>query len=326
MKTKKILVFRNDRFGEFLLNLPAFRALKENYSEAKILLVVNPYLEELAKSIDFIDEVITWDSKKHNLFEVISFSFQLAIRKIDLCVVFNPSKESNLISFLAGIPVRVGYDRKWGALLTHRIEDKKHLALKHEVEYNLDLVNVIGVKTENKNIALNTKQEYISSLFSTFKINNSFVLLAVHPWTSDPIKQWPLKNFKELVKRLAQKDNIKIVIIGGKEESGRSGEFSKISPERIINFTGKTSLVQLAALLKYCKLLVSADSGPMHLAAGVGTAVIALFRNDILGKGPVRWGPWGQGHIVLEKNDLSLISVNEVLDEINIKLNKYKLN
>jgi ADP-heptose:LPS heptosyltransferase len=82
----------------------------------------------------------------------------------------------------------------------------------------------------------------------------------------------------------------------------------------------QTSLVELAALLKRCSLLISCDSGPMHLAASVGTPVVALFRNDLPGKTAKRWGPWGSGHTVIEKVNLLDISVDEVFEKAKQRL------
>ena len=80
--------------------------------------------------------------------------------------------------------------------------------------------------------------------------------------------------------------------------------------------------MELAALLKKCKLLISADSGPVHLASAVGTPVLALFRNDIPGKCAKRWGPWGKGHSVIEKSCLSDIKVDEVFENAKEMIEK----
>jgi len=84
----------------------------------------------------------------------------------------------------------------------------------------------------------------------------------------------------------------------------------------------KTTLPELAALLKRGSLVVSGDSGPMHLATAVGTPVIALFRNDLPGKTAKRWGPWGKNHIVIEKSNLNNITVDEVFSKVKEVLNR----
>jgi len=310
---KNILAVRTDRFGEFLLNIPAFRALKLKFPEAKLTLVVNPYVQELARCIDVVDEVIPWENKKHRLQDVYRFSEKLKKKNFGLCVIFNPSKEFNIISFLAGIPLRAGYARKWGFLLTHKIPDEKHLGDRHEIEYNLDLVKLIGAAADDKKLSLVINEDLAEQLLKGIDLNNSIV---IHPWTSDLLKQWPTHKFFLLAQRLTKELRLTVIFIGGKEESDNSGELFAGFKDSVINLTGKTSLTQLAAVLKQSKLLISGDSGPVHLACCVGTPVVAIFRNDMPGKSPVRWGPRSEGSIVVEKNNLFNISVEEVFDKV----------
>jgi len=86
--------------------------------------------------------------------------------------------------------------------------------------------------------------------------------------------------------------------------------------------TGKTTLKQLASLLKKSRLLISGDSGPVHLACAVGTPVIVIFRNDIPGKSAKRWGPWGPGNFIIEKDNLCDITVDEVFSKAKEALNR----
>jgi len=317
---KKILVFRNDRFGEFLLNIPSLRALKETFTNARLTIIVNPYVKELAESIPFIDEIIAWGNERHSLSEKLRLMRLLRQKNIDMAIMLNPSKEFNILTYLAGIPVRVGYDRKWGFLLTHKIKDKKYLGEKHEIEYNLELVGIVGAKTEDKAMSLKIEEGAIKNLAEYFQLENSDNLVALNPWTSGPIKQWPKAHFSNLAKRLSEELKLKVVIIGGKEELYREGEFFNNLGSGIINMAGRTTLKELAALLKKCRLLVSGDSGPVHLACAVGTPAIAIFRSDIPGKCARRWGPSQKESIVIEKDNLSDITVDEVFQKIKERL------
>ncbi len=297
-RIKNILVVRNDRFGEFLLNIPAIRALKETYPKAKLTLAVSFMVRELAEAVNCVDEVLIWDQVK----------IDLRKQKFDLCVVLNPTKEAHIACFFAGIPLRVGYDRKWGFLLTHKLKDTKSQVNRHEVDCNLELVSLIGAKTQNKEIASsglrlprNDKYEFLAGA------------IAIHPFTSDPVKQWPLERFEELALRIRQELNLTVIMIGLS-----IGDFNLKGD--VINMVNKTTLPELAVLLKRCSLLVSGDSGPVHLAAAVGTPVIALFRNDLPGKTATRWRPWGEGHIVIEKSNLEDISVDEVIETVKSKI------
>lgn len=295
-KDKNILVVRNDRFGEFLLNIPAIRALKGAYPQAKIFLAVNATVYELARALDCVDEVLLWGQIKEDLRKY----------KFDLCVILNPSKDAHIKSFLAGIPVRVGYDRKWGFLLTHKLKDTKSLGDRHEVDCNLELVNLIGAATKDKSLSIKVNDK----LFPEFAGKK---IIAIHPFTSDQIKQWPIDRFEELAMRIRKELDLPVIAVG------LSIGNSKIKGD-VINMVNKTDLLELAALLKRCALLVSADSGPVHLACAVGTPVIALFRNDLVGKTSKRWGPPGEGHVVIEKNSLTEINVDEVFTKIKEKI------
>lgn len=319
-KVRNILFIRNDRFGEFLLNIPALRALKETFVQARLIAFVNPYVKELAQSIPYIDEVITWENKKDSILETISLVNLIRNKHIDIAIVSNPSKKFNICNYLAGIPIRVGYDRKWGFLLTHKMQDKKHLGQKHEIEYNLELVGLIGAKTNDLTLSLNIEDK-LPEEFRKFNLEDQTNLIALHPWTSDPIKQWPINNFFVLANRLIKDLKARLVVIGGKEEMSRSAEFcSKLDTQELINLTGKTTLGQLATLLKKCSLLISGDSGPVHLACCVGTQVLAIFRNDLPGKSAKRWGPFGNNHIIIEKSLLCDITVEEVFRVAKEKL------
>ena len=311
---KNILLVRNDRFGEFLLNIPAFMAMRQSFHSARLVLAVNPYVEELAKCIDFVDKVIVWETTRHSFGQMVRFSNILRQEHIDLCIIFNPSKELNIISFLAGIPVRVGYDRKWGFLLNRKIQDKKHLGQKHEIDYNLELAGLVGVGIADKSLSLRIDTGLIRGLLRQAGIEGQRDLIAIHPWTSDSIKQWSVDKFKELATRLENELGNKVIIIGGIEEADKSQKYFS----DFIDLTGKTTLVELAALLKKCKLLISGDSGPVHLASCVGTPVVAIFRNDIPGKSPVRWGPVSMRSSVVQKPNLQDITVEEVLNKIKI--------
>ncbi|MDD2927825.1 MAG: glycosyltransferase family 9 protein [Candidatus Omnitrophica bacterium] len=293
---RKILAVRNDRFGEFLLNIPAFRALKETYPDARLTLAVKSDVRQLAECIGYADRVVVWNE---------DFKKNLKRQGFDTVIILNPTKEAHWLAFFAGIPVRVGYYRKWGILMNYKMPDNKGLGLKHEVGYNLDLVGLIGAKTNDQSIALRQLPEY----------NNPECAgaVAIHPYTSDKVKEWPLERFKELARRLACDLRLKVIIVGAVGDA--SGLFG--NPEKdISNLVNKTSLVELAQVLKQCRLLISCDSGPIHLAAAVGTPVLALFRNDLPGKTARRWGPWGKGHIVMEKSNLLDITVEEIFGQV----------
>ena len=306
----KILAFRNDRMGEFLLTIPALRALHETFGE-RITLVVDDYLRDLARCVEGVDEVLCWRNEKHFLSQIRNFSKSLR-RCFNIAVIFNPTKEAHLISFLARIPLRVGYDRKWGFLLNRKIPDRKDLGIKHEVEYNLELVGLIGAKTENKSLKIEIPPDKLREAQEMLQRQGIFdSYIVIHPFASYPPKQWPLERFLEVIKDTSVKINI--VVIGGKENIFYREQFKNLSRQKqVAVLIGKTDLLQLAGILSGAKCLISNDSGPVHLASAVGTRCIVLFDNSVPSRSPRRWSPWGEGHIVIQKPDIRQITVEEV--------------
>jgi heptosyltransferase-2 len=309
IRVQDILVFRNDRLGEFILTTPAIRALKKQFEGSVVHAVVNPALVELAGSFDCIDKVYAWENKKHSISEIVHFIRTLKQRKFQLCIVFNPVKESHLICRLSGIPIRVGYNRKWGFLLNRSMSDKKSLGQKHEIEYNLELLHCIGIDSRDTCLSFEMKD-------SGMRFTQREGAIAIHPWTSDSLKQWPIGNFVQLAKKLTEEAGHQVIVIGGQEHSGQSRSFFASLSDKIIDLTGKTSLIESAHILKRAKLLISGDSGPVHLASCLQVPVLAIFRNDLPGKTPLRWGPRSKHSVVIERNDLRAITVDEVFARV----------
>lgn len=312
---KEILIIRTDRFGEFLLITPALRALKETFGGARITAVVHPAVVGLAGCIPYIDKVFPWDPSCSTALQRVAFVKALRRNRIELAVVFNPSKEFHLITFLSGIPLRLGYSRKWGFLLTHRMEDTKDRGDRHEIDSNLDLVGSVGASTKDKTLTLRWDDGIMSCDLPQVQPDKpQGPFIAVHPFTSDPVKQWPYERFKELVSRLPEELHARVVIVGGMEEAGRQAALlADPAMSGAVDMVGKTTLPQLAGLLRQCDLLVSGDSGPVHLAGSVGIPVVALFRSDLPGKTKQRWGPVSSASQVLEASSLAEISVDSVI-------------
>ena len=317
-KIHKILVIRTDKIGrigssgrycglgEALLSIPAIRALKQSFNST-IVTLVNPIVKELLEGTPEIDQILSFDEGKWNksMFTRLSLLWQLRRGKFDLAVILNPTKRFHILTYLAGIPRRLGYDRKWSFLLTHKIEDKKLQGQKHEVEYNLDLVRSIGANTEDKHMAIEVEKkdmQFVDDLLQKYGIKDQDLIIAIHPHSSNPAKSWPKENFAQLVDELFRRFSAKVVIIGGAEEKTSSIKLASLIKEPVINLAGKTTLKQLAAFLRRCTLLISNDSGPVHIAAACGRPTVVIFGHNIPGVNPKRWGPWGNGHIVLHKD------------------------
>ncbi len=312
---RRLLFVRTDRLGETLLNLPAIHALRAVLPAAHLIWLVSPQMQELLAGHPDVDEVVAEPPLPDAWWPRAWVLSRLWRRwHPDTVIISNPTKAYHLAAWLARIPRRVGYRRKWGGLLTDAIPDRKALGSHHEVEYNLDLVKTtLKVSTLSEPcmaVPVGAQEDEAVARRLAVGSNPGDRFVAIHPWTSNPRKQWPPARFRELIDRLAASAAVRPVVIGGAAERAHVEDVLP-SPHRAIDLVGALSLKELAALLRHVRLLVSNDSGPVHLAAAVGTPVVALFGTGDPGSRPSRWGPWGAGHTVIQQ-PLAQLSVDDV--------------
>ncbi len=298
-KIKKVLVVRTDRIGDVLLNLPAIELLKKKIPQAQFTLMTGSNLTDLLQHQPVFNEVINYDLYKDKTLKLWLF---LLKRRFDLCLIMNPQKKFHALSFLSGIPYRCGYDRKWGRLLNFRREDVKAYGEKHEIEYNLDLLSELGINYSSASVHFNlstnpSHERKIKKLFLELFKNETPSFIAIHPFASVPYKEWPYERYAELIKKIKEiYSDLQIIFVGQ-----NNLQQNIWLPSQTVNLINKLDLNELAALLKKARLLISTDSGPLHIAAGVGTRTIALFGPNFSYSSPTRWGPWGENHIVIHK-------------------------
>jgi len=306
---KRILFIRSDRVGEFLLSLPAIKLVKENYPESKVFLLAQQSNIDLVKGLDFINCFIEYHEQE---FGGIRGAFKLGkiLKKeeIDCVIILNPKKEFHLSSYLAGIPLRIGYARKWGFCLNRKIADRKNLEEKHEIEYNLELVRLICKKMFIPEINFSTEEKTsLEFLKDVVEINKKYIVL--HPFTSYPPKKVDDTFWMALVERIkSQKKDI--VIIGSKEEEEEALLLEK--KLGVKNIVGKLTLRNLATFLKYCcDIFIGLDSGPLHLADILQIPVIGVFKIS----NPKRWRPYFAKHLVidLQREEYFLSHIDKII-------------
>ena len=321
---RHLVAIRTDRLGDVLMNLPAINALRRRFSHATITLVVREPLSDLLRGQPGIHDVQpappAWFT---GWLGTVRMAWRLRQGRYDAAVILNPTRAAHIASFLAGIPIRVGYARKWDFLLTDTLPDRKQETARHEVEYNLELVALLGAapRADELHPTLTVPphdREQVHRLLRDVGLTHQKPIVAIHPWTSDPVKQWPLTSMAELIEILGRDERLELVLIGGAEEEEHARHFLAGLRTPIASFVGRLSLKQLAALLRTCQTLVSNDSGPVHVAAAVGTPTVTLFTGRRPAATPLRWGPRGAGHVILAGPHPEMpISVEEVIAAVH---------
>jgi len=305
MDNISILVVRTDRIGELLLTVPLVSALRQAYPKARLTVVANPGSASVLEGNADINELIPLRQTEGESWwrETVRFLRALDRRSFDIAFVVNSKKAYHLGTRLKRIPVRIGFKRKWASLLTHALTDERRLGKRHEVMHNVSLLEPLvgSVTPEAPDFTLDSSSEaWAHQWFKDRGWGTQQEVIALSPFSTHPKKEWYARGFTEVARALLEDENRRVLFLGAASDKGRSQKLASDLGGHAVNLCGQTTLRQAAALLARSRLLVSNDSGLVHIAAGLRIPTVVLFRNAEAADSPKRWGPYGKGHVVLQ--------------------------
>lgn len=301
MTYKNILIVKLSAIGDVIHALPVAHVLKKQYPNIRITWVVEKPAYDLLTNNPDIDEIILFDKPKFKsvaglLTNGYTFARELRARKFDLTIDLQGLFKSAAISYLSGASKRLVYcnARELSHLVGQRICGAHEQG--HIVDQYLDVAQHLGCSVNDVQFPIHNTESEIKKIVAIanhagLRLENPYIVLA--PGTNWPSKCWPPSHFATLADLLYDQ-NVIPVIIGGPNDQRLAQEIiahTKIPP---VDLTGKTSMKQLAYMIKKSQVFVGGDTGPMHLAVAVGTKVVALFGPT----DPKRNGPYGKEHIV----------------------------
>lgn len=281
-----------------VLLTPALRALKRTYPESNLTLLLRPRVVDLMQTHPYVDGCIV-DSKTEGRYQSLtSLVRQIRDKVFDLAVVLHPTSFRNaLLPFLARVPIRVGTKVSGrGMLLTLSCEDNTEI---HEVDRYLRVLRLLNIDDAASFLEFwhtDTDRQFIECLLRTEGISPADRIIALNLGTTWATKRWDVENFADVIQQIfCLAPEIKVVLTGSSTER-ELAEGLPVS-RSVVNLVGKTDILQLGALLERCEVCLTSDSGPMHIAAAVGTPTVALFGPT----SPARHQPYGTGHTIIEK-------------------------
>ena len=304
-KIKSIILSRPDRIGDVVISTSAIKAIKDVLPQAKIYFLVQEEIELLIKDHPLIEGVISLSDHVEPFALLVN-----RLKEIQACCLvhlhFNDLVEQAAIK--AGVPTRVGFSQKWNRRsLTNFIPDKKKLCLKHEAEYNFDILQLIGIK-KTKSIrpyispdpgAKRTLNCKISALLGSKK----FAVFHLTSHKSKTVLSCDL--FVDLAHWLRTRYDLMVVILGIEKEHPNLTQFkSRMTNQTwIIDLVGKLNLAESAWLLSSSSLTIGRDSGICHISAAMGAPTFSIMIP--LGKNlaATRWRPLGD-HVEIYQHDL----------------------
>ena len=301
LPVKKIMVRSANWIGDAVMTTPAMMAMRRAFPEAEIVVVANPVVVELLRGHPACDRLLPFDKRMAHggLGGFARFCRNLRKEHFDLAILFQNAFEAALMACAGGIPLRLGYrgDAR-SLLLTHALERPSRQEHVHQVWYYLRLLERFGVPVEaDPEMLLACTPEELE--WSAAKLGKE-QWLAINPGAAyGEAKRWFPERFAEVADCLADEFDFKVLLTGGVKEREIGEEIAAVMRHEPLTLIGRTSIREMMALLARCSLMITNDSGPMHVAAALRTPVVAVFGST----DHLATSPWTQ-HAKVVRHDL----------------------
>ncbi|HYD94875.1 MAG TPA: lipopolysaccharide heptosyltransferase II [Noviherbaspirillum sp.] len=290
-RAKRILCIRLDYMGDVLMSTPAIRALRESIPGCEITLLTSSSGDSVARLIPEIDETIVYaapwlkSSAPHPTGADMEMILRLSRLHFDAAVIFTVYSQnplpSAMLCYLAGIPLRLAHCRENPyQLLTHWVrETEPQEQVRHEVQRQLDLVASVGATAGDERLSLRVPSAATARVCDRLRaadIDTGRPWIALHPGATASSRRYPPQQWREVARQLSASLGCPLVFTGSADEAPLIEDICCGLPD-IHSFAGKLDLPQLSALIALAPVLISNNTGPVHIAAAVGTPVVDLY-------------------------------------------------
>jgi ADP-heptose:LPS heptosyltransferase len=268
-----------------------------------VAFLVREYTKNIVSNHPYVDEVIVL--KENNGDVSLSDNINLIKqRNFDNCIVVYPRFRISLIIYFSRIKNRIGTGYRWYSFLfNQKVYEHRKNAERHELEYNLNLLEKLGIKNSvaESDVDYNLKVDEISlqnviKILIDEKIDLQRPIIIFHPGSAGSSVDLPINKFAELVSKLDD-DNFQIILTGSKNEIELCQKIK--SSNKVKNMAGRFNLDELTALISKSVMFISNSTGPIHIAAALGKYTIGFYPK-IVSCSKERWGPYTNKKLVYE--------------------------
>jgi heptosyltransferase I len=341
-----ILIIKTSAIGDVTHTLPALNALRRHFPKAHITWLVEEASAEILKNHHALDRVLICGRKKwvkdfsqtfsiiKILKEILNFISALRDTEYDIVIDFQNLLKSGIWVFFSKGLRKVGFGPGMDhAEYSYIFLNERVAAVSmenHAVHRELMLLSAIGIPCSKIEFAFpidNVDREKIKNLLQACMISETDRIVAINPMARWDSKLWQSRKFAQVADQICEK-GFRVCFTGAKDDSDEIEKILSFMTYSAVNLAGKTSLKTLAALYEKAELLLTTDTGPMHIAAAINTPVVALFGPTA----PSRTGPFGLGHQVINVTmDCSpcfkrFCPTNGCMKEITVKMVMEKIN
>jgi heptosyltransferase II len=274
----KILVRMPNWIGDAVMSTPALGSLRAAFPSSEIVLAANPVVCELMATHPYCDRTIVYDKKgRHGGIDGLrKYSALIAGERFDLAILFQNAIEAAIIARLARIKRRAGYSTDMrGMLLTDAVRVSKEVLRLHQTQYYLNMLSELGIPPAGQELRLQCSDEEKDWACGVLGPGR---WAAINPGAAyGAAKRWYPERFAEVADALGSEFGYRLLLVGGPGEAEIGSEIETAMRSKSLNLIGRTSVRQLMALLASVDLVITNDSGPMHVAAAFDRPVVALF-------------------------------------------------
>lgn len=310
----EILIVKLSAIGDVVHTLPSLEALRAAYPESRITWLVEENARDIIRGHPCLDNIIVFKRKRwltgifkpsiylQTVGEVISFIKELRGKEYDLVIDFQGLFKSGILALLSGGKRRLGYDKTRELsyiFLNERIQSYNPDL--HAVERCLNLAGYLGAEVNGPRFSIpfgERDMKCVKRFLRNNGIDESDRMIAVHPGSGWVTKLWERERFSYLCDRIIDQFGVRIIFTGDEDDRSMIEAISSKMHGRAFNTAGRMSLKELACFLSLVDLMITTDTGPMHIASAMKTPVVAIFGPTA----PWRTGPYGNGHTVIRSN------------------------
>ncbi len=277
--------------GDLLMSSPAIKALKKTFG-CHITVLTSSMAASIASYIPEVDEIIIFDLpwvKNNASFDAPSFDAiiqQVRTKQFDAAVIFTVYSQnplpSAMIAFMAGIPLRLAYCREnpYALLTAWTPEQEPYTFIRHQVQRDLDLVASVGAITNESSLSLEVDESKWPELYQklqTLGVDTAKPWMILHPGVSEVKREFPEPQWVKIAKSIVDDSGYQVLFTGASSERDLVTRLSAQTGKYAFNLAGLLSLQEFILLIKNCPLVISVNTGTIHIAAATGTPVIVLY-------------------------------------------------
>ncbi len=300
MKPKRILIIQTAFIGDVILSTPLVKFLRKTLPNSFISFLLIPETKNVLENNPHLNEVLVYDKrKKRGIGSFLQIRTKIRERRFDLAVIPHRSLRSALLAYLSGIPERIGFDKSAGSFLfTHKVVYPLNV---HEVDRNLALLSDFSYHLTDTTPELFPSSGDFScarKLLFDSGIREEDKIVGVAPGSVWATKRWLPVRFAEVSQLLMEKAGVKVVFLGSEDDRRLCQGIADMMKDKPAILAGKTDILQSAAIISFCEVILSNDSAPVHIASAMRRPVVAIFGSTIPEFG---FAPYGKGHVVIQR-------------------------